>query len=498
MNQQVIIYVWVALAIYIAIVLYLGYLGSKKTTSIKDFTIGGGKLGPYVTGLAFAATFFSAATVVGYVGWAYAWGYSALWVFLAIFGGSTLGVLTFARKAREANITLKAQSLADWLGEFYGSDFVRLGTALILIFNLFYVGAQLSAGAYMFNVLIGLPYNVGLALITIIVTSYVFAGGTVADVYTDAFQAVLMVLMGITVFVSGLFLIPEGGFGTLFNETTRVLHQAGPELTAVLNPQSAHFYAVSAVVGVFIIEYAFAAQPQLFNKVLALRSASELRKMIITYLIAAFLIMLVIFTGFYARVFGLAPKAPDHTIYEYVARVFPPIVSALLAMVILSAALSTTDGLIVVLSTVVGYDIFRKFLVRRGIIKLSPEEADKKALQISRITTGLVGLIAALLVVKPPAFLGTFIWIGISGIASGTLGPLIIGLFMPKRATAKAAITSMICGVSAYLIIYFGHLEKSVMASGAWATLIGVAVMLVMTLARAEKIDTDHKTTVKN
>lgn len=493
MSQQAVMYTWVALAIYIVIVMYLGYLGAKKTTSIKDFTIGGAKLGPYVTGLAFAATFFSAATFVGYVGWAYAWGYSALWVFLAIFVGSTFGLLTFARKAREANISLKAQSLADWLGEFYQSDFVRLGTALILIFNLFYIGAQLSAGAYMFNLLIGLPYNVGLALITVIVTVYVFAGGTFADVYTDSFQAVLMALMGITVFVSGLFLVPGGGLGNLFNETTRVLQQAGPELTAVFNPKSAHFYALSAVMGVFIIEFAFAAQPQLFNKVLALRSASELRKMIITYLICSFVIMLVIFTGFYARLFGLNPEVADHTVYQYVAKVFPPIVSALLAMVILSAALSTTDGIIVVLATVVGYDIFRKFLVPRGIIKMSSEEADKKALQISRITTGLVGLLSALLVIKPPAFLGTFIWFGISGIASGTLGPLVIGLFMPKRASTSGAIASMICGVAAYLIIYFGHLEKSVMASGAWATLIGIAVMLVMTLASPKKVDTEAK-----
>ena len=490
MDPRIVTYTWTALAVYILIVLFLGYLGAKRTTSLVDFTIGGARLGPYLTGLAFAGTFFSAATFVGYVGWAYAWGYSALWVFLAIFGGSTIGLLTFARKAREANVRLKAQSLADWLGEYYGSDFLRLGTAFILIFNLFYVGAQLSAGAYMFNTLIGLPYNVGLALITIIVTAYVFAGGTFADVYTDAFQAVLMVLMGVIVFFSGLTLIPEGGFGTLFSETTKALQVAGPELTAVFNPKSAHFYALSSVIGVWIIEFAFAAQPQLFNKVLAIRNASDLRKMILTYLVCAFLMMLVIFSGFYARLAGISPKVPDHTIYQYVANVFPPVVSALLAMVILSAALSTTDGIIVVLATVVGYDIYRKFLVRRGILKVSPEEADKKALLISRITTGFVGLVAALLVIKPPAFLGTFIWFGISGIAAGTLGPLIIGIFMPKRVTAQGAIISMISGVLAYLIILLGKLEKSVMAAGAWATLIGIAVMLICTLAFPRKADT--------
>lgn len=477
-------YVWIGLVVFLIMVVVLGYIGSRQTKILADFTIGGARLGPYILGAAYAATFFSAATFVGYVGWAYAWGYSALWVFLAIFVASTAGALTFARKARTENIKQRSQSLPDWLGDYYNSDFLRAGVAVILMFNLFYVAAQLTAGAYVFNLLLGWDYLIALAFITIVVVGYVVAGGTFADVYTDAVQGVLMVIMGVICFVTGMSYLGEGGF----NQLTETLRGIDPKLVAVFNPDAVHFYALSAVVGVFIIEYAFAAQPQLFNKILALKKPGDLWKMIMTYFVFAFCMMLVIFVGFFAHEIGLVVDVPDHTIYLFSGTVFHPIVSALLVMVIMSAALSTTDGLIVVLATTFSNDFYRKTLVKRGIIKVkSQEHMDRTALKISRVATVFIGIIAALLVIDPPAFIGTLIWYGISGVASGTLGPLIIGMFMKDKVTAKGAIITMFLGVISYGIIFMMGFERSVMAAGAWAVCISTAFFLIYTLLFPKK-----------
>lgn len=55
------------------------------------------KYGTDIIRIGFAASFFSVfATFLGYVGYAYAWG-PALWIFLAIFGGSTLGFIVIAK-----------------------------------------------------------------------------------------------------------------------------------------------------------------------------------------------------------------------------------------------------------------------------------------------------------------------------------------------------------------------------------------------------------------
>src|SRR5699024_9958902 len=104
----------------------------------------------------------------------------------------------------KVNTKQRSLSLPDWLGDYYNSDFVRVGSALIMLFNIFYIAAQFSAGAQIFETIVGTSYGLGLIIIAAIVVAYVFVGGSYADVYTDAIQAVLMIVVAVIVFVSGI------------------------------------------------------------------------------------------------------------------------------------------------------------------------------------------------------------------------------------------------------------------------------------------------------
>lgn len=472
------VYTLIGLVLFLGATLWLGYLGYKRTHSMADFAIAGGKMGPVTLGLAFAATFFSAATFVGYTGWAYSWGLPTLWIFLTLILASPMGLILVAKRAREMNVEQGSLSLPDWLGDRYGSDFVRVGVALITLFNLFYIAAQLSAGALIFDQLLGIPYTVGLAIIAVIVVAYTYGGGSFADIYTDAFQAVFMAIMGVLVFLSGLWVF-RGGFTEVMETVTGALSERGPELVSTVNPDSGIFYSVPAIIGAFIIQFAFSSQPHLFNKVLALENPQDMAKMILTYVIAAVCFLVVIFGGLYAAAAVPGLEQPDTAIFEYVELAFPPIMVAFLGVVVLAAAMSTSDGIFVVISTAIANDIYKKFLVPRGYVRTPEERVDETALRISRVVTVLTGIVAALLVINPPEFLGTFIWIGISGVAAGTLGPIIAGLFFPARASAMAARISMVVGLGAYLLIYNLGFEESVLAAGAWAVVVGVAVMFI-------------------
>ncbi|MGI6127809.1 MAG: sodium:solute symporter family transporter [Planifilum sp.] len=468
---------WIGLSIYLVALLYLGYIGYQRTKSVADFAIAGESLGPITLGLAFSATFFSSSTFLGYPGWAYQWGFSSLWIFLTIIFASSIGLIAVAKRARRLNIKQRSLSLADWLGDRYNSDFVRVGAALISLFNVFYITAQLAAGAWIFNVLLGTPYHLGLALIAIIVMVYVFAGGSFSDVYTDVVQAVLMAMMGVVVFLSIFWMFP-GGLTEGFTHISNTLAQRDPNLVSPIHPDSIAFYSIPAIVGAFIIQFAFSNQPQLFNKVLALKKPQDMRKMIITYVISAFCFLLVIFGGLYAAV-TVTVDEMDKAILEYVLAAFPPIGAAFLGIVVIAAAMSTTDGIFVVMSTSIANDIYRKFLVPRGIVKTNPEKVEATAFKLSRYTVIVIGIVAFLLALNPPDSIGMYIWIGISGVVSGTLGPLLIGIYFPKLATATAAKVSLVTGVLSYLIIALLNFEKSTMAAGAWAVLIGVAAMVI-------------------
>lgn len=483
----------IGFALFLGLMAYLGWLGYRKTSDIKDFAIAGGSMGPVVLGLAFAATFFSAATFVGYTGWAYGWGYSSLWIILTLILASPLGLIVVAKRVREMNTTQNSLSLPDWLGDRYKSNFVRVFVAVATLFNLFYIGAQFSAGALIFEQLLGMPYLVGLIVIAFVVVAYTVGGGSYADIYTDAVQAVLMAITGVLVFVSA-FWVFDKGLTEIMTDVTNTLAEQGDSMTASVNPESGIFYSIPAIIGAFIIQFAFSSQPQLFNKVLALKEPRDMGKMILTYLLCAIAFLAVVFGGYYAVITSPGLEVADQAIFAYVLKAFPAILIAVFGITVMAAAMSTTDGILVVISTSVANDIYRKFLVPKGIIKTDPANVERNTMSISRVVTILAGVAAVLLVINPPDFIGSFIWIGISGIASATLGPILVALFLPKLASKRAAQISVVGGVVAYLVIMLLDFETSTMAMGAWAVLFGVALMIVLGYIFKDPVPADHAT----
>ncbi|HLR65551.1 sodium:solute symporter family protein [Virgibacillus alimentarius] len=490
--SSVTIYTWVGFIVFLAVMFFLGFISSKKTKDISDFAIGGGNLGPYVLGLSFAATYLSAATFLGYPGWSHDWGFSNLWLFVAIIVGGPVGVMMIAKKARNLNNKQQSLSLPDWLGDFYNSDILRVGTGLILLFNVFYIAGQFVAGARIFEYLLGIPYQTGIILIASIVVLYVFAGGAVADIYTDAVQAVMMAIAGVFIFVSGIVMFWDGSIGSTFQGITHNLARQNENLVKVFNPESTHFYSFSAAAGAIMIQWAFASAPHLFNKVLGLKHEKDLGKMIATYIVASIFSLVILFGGIYSRAaLGTTVADADVALIEYAVWAFPAVIVAILGVVILAAAMSTTDGIFVSISTVFANDIFLKVFVKRGMMDIEDRRAERIAFIISRITVPIIGLLACLLVVKPPAYIGDVMWIGISGVAAGTMGPILYSVYGKKKAPALAAELSMVIGLLSYLILYFGGIIPSTMSAGAVATFIGIVTMagLAHTLQPNESVN---------
>lgn len=472
-------YLWIGLGAFLVIVVGLAYLGWTRTSNMADFAIASETLGPYTLGAAFAATFFSAATFVGYVGWSYQYGLSNLWLFLALIGASPIALILFAKQVREINVQQGSLSLPDWLGAFYGSQFVRVGAALAVMFNVFYIAAQLDAGALFFTVLLGFDQEVALAIITTIVVLYVIAGATYADVYTDAIQAILMAFMGVIVFVSAFWVFGTGPIET-FAFVGSEMEASDPNLVQPINPESVLYYSAFAILSVFILEFAFSAQPQLFNKVLALNDPENLRKMIVTYVVLAVAFLLVIIGGFYMYVLDPTLEVADEAIFVYSMEYLPALLAAFLGLVILSAALSTTDGLFIVLATAIANDIFLKFLVEEEYVEMDPGRADIVSRYIAQGVVVVIGIVAYFIALTAPFDIGELIWVGISGVAAATVPPIMVGIYFPDFVTRKAAMVSIVVGVGGYILITFVSQSPSVFVRGTYALILATVVMVAV------------------
>lgn len=120
----------------------------------------------------------------------------------------------------------------------------------------------------------------------------------------------------------------------------------------------------------------------------------------------------------------------------------------------LAAALSTAAGLLLVISTSVAHDLFKKMLL--------PNITDKQELMFARMAVAIAVLIAGYFGINPPGFVAQVVAFAF-GLAASTFFPIILMGIFYKRMNKEGAITGMITGLvftSAY-IIYFKFIDPA-------------------------------------
>jgi len=462
--------------IYLIVVAWLAWLGQKKTTDVSSFAVGKGDVHPFLAALTFAATFCSAGTFLGLTGQAYATGTPVLWFTMGQWFPAMLGLAIMAKGYRVISDKMKSLSIADWIGDRYNSNFLRVFVALVTLLNITYVGAQFVGVGIIMNTILGVPYFWGVVIGIGVVICYIFMGGTYAHIYTNVFQGAMMVIIAVAIFLSGFKLFPN-----FFTEIPAKLAIIDPNLANPLNPKDPAYATPIAIIGIFVAHFFWSANPHLINKVQYLKGKTDIRRFILYTSLFMFLIGIVTFGGLYARILAPGLETPDAAIPTFVNMIFPPAISALFLIVLIAATMSTTDGLMVYLATVFGNTIYKQTIMkhkeRRGE-KVDYAKVDKMALEISRWAVILVGLLAMPVAWKQPKFLIVLLWTGSCGVLSTVAGPIIMGIWS-KRANTTAAIISAIGGLLSYLVLYFGKITLSVYLAGAQGATIGLVIMVI-------------------
>jgi SSS family solute:Na+ symporter len=129
---------------------------------------------------------------------------------------------------------------------------------------------------------------------------------------------------------------------------------------------------------------------------------------------------------------------PDHALLVGVKYALPQISWAVFAVVILSAVMSTTDRLLLVIGSCCGWDFYKQIFRK--------DASDRKVTVVSRIAVIIFGVISFLLAIKPPALLAWLIWMGIGIMLTTFVVPILSGLYW-KRANRYGAIWSMVADI---------------------------------------------------
>jgi len=223
-----VVWLFVFVALYWSYCIFWGIKGALSAKTASDYFVAGRQISLWVFILAATATSFSGWTFMGHPGLIYRDGFQYAYASFYAITIPFTGVL-FLKRQWMLGKRFGFITPGEMMAYYFKSDTVRLLVVLVaLVFSVPYLGVQLRASGFLFNVLTDgmLNVNVGMWALSVVVVIYVASGGLRAVAYVDSVQAVLLAL-GIVVI--GIIAMNEvGGFAAL-NERIAALTEIGPD-----------------------------------------------------------------------------------------------------------------------------------------------------------------------------------------------------------------------------------------------------------------------------
>ncbi|HSR52877.1 MAG TPA: sodium/proline symporter [Acidobacteriota bacterium] len=436
-------YQLLAIFLYVAALLLIGALASRRTRSMADYFAGGRRQGFWVASFSARATGESAWLLLGLTGLGAAEGIKGFWVVL----GEVLGVagawLLMSRRFKILTDRYDSITVPDYLEDRFAGQSGRalraLSAGTLLIFVPIYVSAQIHSTGEAFNFFLDWNYYVGALFGFAVVMLYITRGGFIAVVWSDVFQGLLMVCGLVLLPLAGIWYL--GGTGELF----AALSSAYPGHLDILGGQGWSLLNIASIIGLMGIGLGFLGSPQVFVRFISLRSKREIPKgaavAMIWTLLADSGAVLVGVVG-RAVLTGDLGAGGQEVLPQLVDFLMHPFVAGIYIAVVLSAIMSTIDSLLVVASSAAVRDYYQKIF--------HPSLPDHKLVGMSRNLTVVLAFAAlavsmaiALLTGRQPIF--WFVIFGWSGIAATFCPTVILSLFW-KGLTARGALAAMVAG----------------------------------------------------
>ena len=264
-----VLWLFVFVALYWSYCIYWGIKGARQSKTAGDYFIAGRSISIWVFVLAATATSFSGWTFMGHPGLIYRDGFPYAYASFYAITIPFTGVL-FLKRQWMIGKKFGFLTPGEMFANYFRSDTIRILVVLVaLVFSVPYLGIQLRASGFLFNVLTDQMFDVttGMVLLSIVVILYVASGGLRAVAYVDTMQCIL--LAGGIIVLGIITLSYLGGFNNLI-EGIAVLSQTDTKLT---KEGYSHYVAIPGMIqfvdagskavggpwtGIMILTYMFA------------------------------------------------------------------------------------------------------------------------------------------------------------------------------------------------------------------------------------------------
>lgn len=446
---------------YLLLLIVLGLIANKqrKSDSLKDFYLAGGRLGPFVLLLTLYATQYSANTMLVTPAEVVNKGMGMILV-LGYMTAIVVFYLTFAPQLYQIARQEDFITPGDWFDfRFKMPALTLLANIILVIVSINFLLSQLMAmGHIASGVTDGqIPYWAGVVFLAFVVMIYESLGGMRAVAWTDVIQGI-MLLIGL----GGLFFIVMPNVEALSN-ISQWLIENEPKKIGVPTIDFRIYWAST----VLMIGLGGAVYPQVIQRIYAAKSVKVLKQSLGAMVFMPLITVLILF------LLGVL-SIPHYSEVESVARdtVLPEMLqvwgqasdlafglTVLVIVGLLAAIMSTADSVLLSLSSIIAKDILGK-----SILKDAPESQLTK---VGKISAWVIMFLMVLVALQPKITLWGLIELKMQILIQTT--PLFLLGVHSNRVSSKGMMVGLCLGFGfAILAFLLG-----------WKTILGVQAGLV-------------------
>ncbi|WP_418510698.1 sodium:solute symporter family protein [Corallibacter sp.] len=451
-------------AIYMIIVLAIGFYYYKKNKSAKDYYVGGNSMKSWHIGLSVVATDVGGGFSIGLGGLGFVMGLSGSWMLLTGLIGAWLSAVLLIPKVINEGHKFNLLTFPELLKRNYGKKVALVAGIISFIGYLGFTSSQLLAGA---KLAVGtfpeLSLTNALIIMGTVAMLYTVFGGIKAVIYTDTFQWIIL--------MSGLIFI---GIPVSF--------YALGGLDGILKVLPNEFFRLDNITWIQMFNWAITIIPiwfvgmTLYQRIYACKDEKTAKKAwyiagIFEYPIMAFmgvalglLSRVAVEQGMFATdgFLTAASLDPEIGLPLLLKNILPVGLMGLMMSAYFSAIMSTADSCLLAASGNFTTDI------------LGLNDKNPKTIKISQVVTFIVGFVAILIATAMTSVLDLML-LSYSFMVSGLLVP-VLGMLYSKNKKPLAALLAMLFGGFSTLIITFLEVQIPYEFD---PILIGISISLV-------------------
>ena len=443
----------IAIIIYLAGMVAIGWIYSRRTSSVGDFYLGGRKLGPLTTAMSAEASDMSSWLLLGLPGVAYISGIAdAAWTAIGLAVGTYLNWLIVAKRIRAYTAHVNAITVPDFFSKRYHDRrnlLSCIAALVIIIFFVPYTASGFAACGKLFRSLFGMDYTAAMLLSAVVIVGYTVLGGFMAASMTDLIQSIVMTVALIVVF--GFGISAAGGLGAVMENARALPGYLKLTQSYDIASGSAAPYGALTIASTLAWGLGYFGMPHVLLRFMAIGDAQKLKlsrrvaSVWVVISMAAAVMIGVVGNAISAvgAVESFTTSSEAETIIIRIADLIAShgclaaLVGGMILAGILAATMSTADSQLLAASSSVSQNLLQEAFR----FKLS----QKQSMLAARLTVIAIAILGIFIAKDPNSSIFGIVSFAWAGFGAG-FGPLVICALYWKRTTFAGAVSGMAAG----------------------------------------------------